>query len=183
MNPVMMDYPNAINQSASKLMTVDELARISGVTENTVIKNRDRIKGYKQTLTDDYFFTPGTRYPFSLGFHKVETYADKLYVLLKALNNYKYISHEELRLEESQFNSMLNHCLSNGYIEPNHTNNPYGANGYDITNAGSEFYKKLKNAKRSEREALVDRLFKNAKSIKDLLQPFSFTSSNDGSTP
>jgi hypothetical protein len=183
MSPTKIDEPNAFNPSASKLMTVDILAHNSGVSKATIIKNRHRIKGYKQTLTDDYLFTPGTRYPFFLGFHKVETFADRMYVLLKALTKNKYISHEELRLEEYQFDYMLKCCLSEGYIQLNSSGNPDGANAYDITDAGSKFFEDLDKTKRSERAAKIDHAFKIAQNIKNLLSPFSDTSGNGGDTP
>ena len=69
--------------------------------------------------------------------------------MLKAISNYKYISHKELRVEHHQFETMLRELLSSGLIQRNNLSNTYGANAYDCTPLGDELIShKDKKAKR-----------------------------------
>ncbi len=82
----------------------------------------------------------GTRYP-AKGIYKIDTYEQKMYVLLKAIDSYKYIDHRKLRLYEEQFCDMLKLLEKEKLIKRNGLCNSYGANGYDMTSKGSEIIK------------------------------------------
>ena len=115
----------------------DEFVNNSGFKESTIKRNYKRIPGLQKTK-NGYRVVSGTRYPYNLGNTKIEDSASKRYVLLKAISNYKYISHKELRVEHHQFETMLRELLSSGLIQRNNLSNTYGANAYDCTPLGDE---------------------------------------------
>ena len=115
----------------------DELVNNSGFKESTIKRNYKRIPGLQKTK-NGYRVVSGTRYPYNLGNTKIEDSASKRYVLLKAISNYKYISHKELRVEHHQFETMWIELLSSRLIQRNNLSNTYGANAYDCTPLGDE---------------------------------------------
>jgi hypothetical protein len=152
----------------AKRMTANELAQKYGIAELTVKRNWKQIPG-GANVNDEISFWPGSRYPFNIGLHKLETYADKNFVLLKAISQYRYISHRELGLEKAQFGAMLDNFLVAGYIAPNNLGNSDGANAYDITKDGSDFLDNLIQKKREKRAAEIDRFLDLVKKIKEIL--------------
>lgn len=129
----------------------DEFVNNSGFKESTIKRNYKQIPGLQKTK-NGFRVLSGTRYPYNLGNTKIEDSASKRYVLLKAISNYKYISHKELRVEYHQFETMLREFLSAGLIQKNNLSNTYGANAYDCTPLGDEMI--LRNNKRAKQELL-----------------------------
>lgn len=160
MSPTKIDEQEFLSLSVSKLMTADDLSRYSSISKTTVIRNRAKIPGYQQNVSDDYLFDPGTRYPFWIGFHSLETTADRRYVLLKAISQYRYISYVELNLHQEQFFTMLEEYAQSGLIAQNvfgkHFGKSFGANGYDCTSAGDFFLEKLEGQKRAQRIETIE---------------------------
>ena len=115
----------------------DEFINNSGVKESTIKRNYKHIPGLIKN-GKEFRVISGTRYPYNLGNTKIEDSASKRYVLLKAISNYKYISHKELRVEYHQFETMLRELLSSGLIQRNNLSNTYGANAYDCTCLGDK---------------------------------------------
>ena len=160
--------PKKIYTASEKLMTAEDFAQKNGIPLARVKQNWEKIPG-SVNRNGEIFFWPGSRYPFNIGFHKLETSADKRYVLLKAISKYRYISHKELRLEEKQFDAMLEDYLSTKLIEPNNLGNTYGANAYDITKDGSDFLDSIVDKKRERRNKEILRFLGYAKGIKELV--------------
>lgn len=127
----------------------DVFVRNSGVKESTVKKNYKRIPGISKS-GEEFYVISGTRYPYNIRNAKLNDYAGKLYVLLKAISEYKYISHQELRIESKQFEAMLRELLSAGLIQNNHLSNNYGANAYDCTLLGAEQIKRTDKALKND---------------------------------
>ena len=101
-----------------------------GVTLSMVQKGWSKIPGAK-AINGEIMIWPGSRYPFNMRGHKLDTAADRIYVLLKAISQFRYISHKELYLYESQFNDILQELFQKGYIELNHLGSNDGANQND----------------------------------------------------
>lgn len=125
-------------------ITFDEFVSIAGVGEKTIKKRQKDIPGL---VYEDNQFTvlSGTRYPCDLHRYKINNSADRRYVLLKTISEYKYISHVDLRVYHEQFVDLLRELLEAGLIRENHLSNHYGANAYDCTEKGDLILKRKKS--------------------------------------
>ena len=130
----------------TELVYIDfsDFVKLSGKKENTVKKNYAKIPGIDK-VGKEYRVLSGTRYPCDLHRYKLNNSADRRYILLKTISEYKYISHKELQLEEPQFHNMLNELLEAGLICKNGLCNCFGANAYDCTSAGDKVLMKAKH--------------------------------------
>ena len=90
-----------------KYISFDEFVRNSGVSERTVRKRYREIPGIELTNSGEFRVLSGTRYPFNMRNCKLEDSADRRYILLKAISQYKYISCTDIRVEQPQFKRML----------------------------------------------------------------------------
>lgn len=125
-------------------VTIDDFIKIARVKESTIKRNKNRIPGLTY-YKGKYNIIEGTRYPCpSLHKYKIKDSADKRYVLLKTISEYRYISHLDLGLYHPQFVKMLKELLDAGLIKPNNMANHYGANFYDCTRKGDLVIKKEK---------------------------------------
>ena len=99
------------------MISIDDFVRISGVKESTIRKNKDKIPGlsYDKGV---YNIIDGTRYPCDLHRYKIKDSSDRRYLLLKAISEYKYISHLDLGLYHPQFVEMLREQYPNIDVEP-----------------------------------------------------------------
>ena len=104
-----------------------------------------RIPGIVKT---DKWFTviSGTRYPCDLHRYGLKNSAEKRYVLLKMISQYKYVTNKDLKIEYPQFQDMLRDLLSAGLIQRNNQCNNYGANDYDCSSLGDALLQKTDNA-------------------------------------
>lgn len=124
-----------------QLVSIEEFASISHVNKNTVKRNAKRIPGLKYE-NGTFTILKGTRYPGDFHRYKMKNSAEKRYVLLKAISEYKYIDHTTLRLYKEQFDDLLRELLDAELISENHLYNHYGANAYDCTAKGDEMLKR-----------------------------------------
>ena len=113
-------------------ITIEEFVNIAGVKESTIKKRKNSIPGLKYE-NDKFIILSGTRYPCDLHRYKLKNSADRRYALLKMISEYKYISHNELRIYPEQFVELLRELLAAGLIKENHLSNHFGANAYDCT--------------------------------------------------
>lgn len=141
---------NKIDQYTS----LGEFAWNSKVKISTIKKRYKEIPGIEK-YNDDFRVRSGTRYPYNMRNSKIRTYEEKAIVLLKAIDNYSYISHKELRLEKQQFECMLKKFLEIGFIQHNGLSNHFGANAYDCTGKGSAFLRKNKFGRKQEMAQLL----------------------------
>ncbi len=118
-------------------ITVEEFLNNSGIEESTFNKNHKKIPGVVK-CSEGYRILSGTRYPYNMRNTKLINSDDRRYTLLKAISTYKYISHDELRLEKRQFDDMLKDLIRSGLIRENGLSNHYGANAYDCTASGED---------------------------------------------
>ena len=125
-------------------MTIEEFLIISDVKESTIHKRKKEIPGLTY-INGEYKIIDGTRYPYNLGNSKLKEQEDKILALLKATSRNRYIDHKMLKLQKKQFERLLNELERNGYIEENGTNNPFGANAYDLTFKGAELVQLSRN--------------------------------------
>lgn len=125
-------------------IAIEEFVNIAGVKEATIMKKKNSIPGLKY---QDGKFTilRGTRYPCDVHRYKLNDSADRRYILLKMISEYKYISHVELRLYHEQFVDLLRELLEAGLIRENHLSNHFGANAYDCTEKGDLLLKRKRN--------------------------------------
>lgn len=130
-------------------VTIDEFLAIAGVTKKTVIKNSAKIPGltYENGTFD---ILKGTRYPGDYHRYRLKNSAEKRYVLLKAISDYKYIDYLKLKVYQEQFVEFLRELLNAGLIKENKLYNNYGANAYDCTTKGDKLLKQ------TQKEAIED---------------------------
>lgn len=117
-------------------ISIEEFLEIAGVKLETVKKHKDEIPGL--LYSDGYIrIIEGTRYPCFYK-DKIENFADRRYLLLRAISENKYIDHQKLRVYPAQFKDLLKDLLDADLIRENHMANHYGANAYDSTPKGDE---------------------------------------------
>ena len=125
-------------------VSIDDFLQIAKVKLSTVKKNRKKIPGL--TYANGKFdIVKGTRYPFDIHRYKIKDSADRRYLLLLAISQYKYIDHLKLGVYQEQFEELLKELLDGGLIKHNHLYNEYGANAYDCTIQGDEIIKLRKD--------------------------------------
>lgn len=112
-------------------MTLSEFAHISNKKEKTIRKNKAKIPGVEE-VDGELIFPAGTRYPYNLRGTRLDSTKKRIVTLLKATSREEYIDHTMLRMEKVRFDSMTDELLREGYLKENGTNNPYGANRYDV---------------------------------------------------
>lgn len=133
----------------NKYIKFEDFVHNAGVAETTIKRNYKQIPGISKE-GKVFRVISGTRYPYRLRGAKIDDHGTKKYVLLKAIDNYKYISHKELRIEPKQFENMLRELLSAELIQPNGLCNYYGANAYDSTDKGSKLIRQTDKKAKSE---------------------------------
>ena len=138
-----MTTVNNINSKQQDYITLDDFVPIAHVKRETIIKRYKDIPGVEK-MQDGFRVLKGTRYPFPSGRFNITNAEDRYYVLLRALDEYRYIDSAMLGIYEESFKQMLSKLLAAGLIENNTTGNPFGANSYDITLRGRETIKKKK---------------------------------------
>ena len=121
-------------------VSIEDFLQIANVNRSTVKRNKKKIPGliYENGKFD---IVKGTRYPIDIHRHKIENSADRRYLLLLAISQYKYIDHLKLGVYQEQFEDLLKELLDGELIKPNHLYNEYGANAYDCTSKGDEIIK------------------------------------------
>lgn len=129
------------------LIPIDQFAEISHVTVNTVKRNYRKIPGITKE-NGQFRILSGTRYPYPIGKCKIDSSAEKRYILLKAISEYRYVDCYALRIEQPQFINMLRDLIKAGLIEQNNLSNHYGANAYDCTELGAQI------AERNKKQAI-----------------------------
>ena len=122
----------------------DEFVNIAGVKERTIKKRRGDIPGLTYE-NNQFLVLRGTRYPCDLHRYKINDSADRRYVLLKTISEYKYISHTDLHVYQEQFIDLLRELLEADLIKENHLSNHFGANAYDCTEKGDLALKQKKS--------------------------------------
>lgn len=135
-------------------ISFDEFVNNSGMKEKTVIRNWKRIPGITKT-EQGFQVMSGTRYPCDLHRYKLNDSGEKRYALLKAISQYKYITHVDLKIEQLQFLDMLRDLLAAKLIQRNHLSNSYGANAYDCSPLGDQLIKKTDKAAKKELLELI----------------------------
>lgn len=121
-------------------VSIEDFLQIAQVKLNTVKKNRNKIPGLSY-INGSFDIVKGTRYPIDLHRYKIKNSADRRYLLLLAISQYKYIDHLILGVYQEQFEDLLKELLDGELIKPNHLYNEYGANAYDCTIKGDEIIK------------------------------------------
>lgn len=124
----------------------------TGRAESTIKKRYKAIPGIIKTK-EGFRVISGTRYPCDFHRHKFKNSGDRRYALLKAISQYQYVTHKDLRIEQPQFEDMLRELLSAGLIKENNLFNTYGANAYDCTSAGDEL---IQRTDKEAKKELVD---------------------------
>lgn len=128
----------------TRYISMEEFANKVGIKESTIKKRYRDIPGITKEGNTFTIFS-GTRYPCDKRRIKPKDSGARRYLLLRAISDYRYISHEHLMLEEKQFNDMLAEFLQAGLIKKNGLCNPFGANAYDCTAKGNAILKKQKS--------------------------------------
>lgn len=121
-------------------VSIDDFLQIAGVKISTVKKKKDEIPGLSYA-NGKFDIIKGTRYPFYLHGRKIKDSADRRYLLLLAISQYKYVDHLKLKVYPEQFEALLKELLDGELIKLNHLYNHYGANAYDCTSKGDEILK------------------------------------------
>ena len=120
-------------------ITLEEFARHYNLKPATIKKNIERIPGVEY-VDRKYRVLEGTRY-FYVSRSEIKTQSDQIFVILKALDNRRFVDEEILNCTKNEFNNLLNQLQKEGLIEENSSQNQYGANGYSLTLKGIEYSK------------------------------------------
>ena len=136
------------------IISIEEFVNIAGVKEATIRKKKNSIPGLK-CENGKFTILSGTRYPCDVHRYKLNNSADRRYILLKMISEYKYISHIALRLYHEQFVDLLRELLEADLIKENHLSNHFGANAYDCTEKGDLLLREKKNEAISQITNLV----------------------------
>lgn len=136
-----------------KYVSLEKFLNVSQVSENTIRKRYKDIPGIKYE-NGKFEILEGTRFPFNIRHNALKTDENRLLVLLKAIDQRKYIDASILRVYQSDFEELLWTLLMGHLIKPNGSANRYGANAYSITEKGIE-YRKKKGRERAEWAATV----------------------------
>ena len=124
-----------------KMISIEKFADNNNVSVDVVIKNFGLIQGaYKENGV--YMIPESSRYPYFLHNDKIETREDKVLVILRAINKYKYVDEDTVKLPKYSFDIIVKELLENGYLVVNGCDNPYGLNRYDPTNRTTEILKR-----------------------------------------
>lgn len=138
----------------NKYISLTEFASIVGVKEATIKRKFKSIPGVIFEK-GEYKVLTGTRYPCDIHRYRIKDSADKRYVLLKMISEYKYITCNDIKLYSDQFIEMLRELLSAGLIKQNNLHNHYGANAYDCTEKGDAVLRAKKTIARKEIAKLI----------------------------
>ena len=108
-------------------MTIEELANQAGVKVRQVKKRYKEIPGVTKNEDGSFTILDGTRYPARKRI-KIETMHQKLHAMLSAIDNYKYIDAQMLRISDNSLQLIINFALEKQWIQENGSENPYGTN-------------------------------------------------------
>lgn len=138
-------------KKSAQYISFEEFVHNSGMKKRTVLKRYKDIPGITKK-NDGFLVLSGTRYPCDLHRYGLKNSGEKRFALLKAISEYRYVCHMDLKVEQRQFQDMLRDLLSAGVIQLNNLDNTYGANAYDCSPLGDELLKQERN---QARETLV----------------------------
>jgi hypothetical protein len=142
-------------------LKIEEFAKMYGVKSETVIRRRNDIPGIEK-IDNEWYALEGTRYPLKIKAFKIVSDYDRYYVLLRAIDEHKYISCEMLGIYQNEFDYMITCLLRLKYIYQNDSANSYGANRYTCTYDGT---KVLKLEKRKVVKIIAEGLAKIVKIV------------------
>lgn len=135
-------------------ISFNEFVNNTRLAESTIKKRYKEIPGITKTK-DGFQVVSGTRYPCDFHRYKFKNSGDRRYALLKAISQYRYVTHKDLRIEHKQFEDMLRDLLSAGLIQQNNLFNTYGANAYDCTPAGDKLLQRTDKYAKTELVNLI----------------------------
>ena len=103
-------------------VSIEEFIKIANVKKETIKKNRNKIPGLTYE-NGEFDIVKGMRYPGDYHRYKLKNSADRRYLLLKAISEYKYIDHIPLQVYPEQFKELLKELLDAKLIKENHLYN------------------------------------------------------------
>ena len=136
---------------------LDEFLQICKVKKSTFLRRYKDIPGVGEK-DGRFIILEGTRFPYNMRHNKLKTTDDRRYVLLKAINENKYIDNLMLQVFQTEFENLLRDLCSINLIERNRMNNLFGANAYRTAAKGG---KCLKESKRETIKFIVELLSKS----------------------
>ena len=113
-------------------MTIQDLAKNSGVKEKTIITRLGELPGVTKD-GDEFVIPDGSRWFFDLHRYKLGDRQKRMDALLAATSRFRYVDAKMLNMPQNSFDTMLNELTDAGLLQPNGSDNPYGANRYDTT--------------------------------------------------
>lgn len=125
-------------------MNIEKLAENGNVSTKQVLRRWREIGGVTKK-GGDLYIPDGTRYPIRKP-QKIDTHEEKMYVLLKAIDNERYINEDMLNTSKDSFDTMLRELLDLKWIRYNGSSNEFGANKYDSTLLGSRIAREKRSA-------------------------------------
>lgn len=117
-------------------ISIEEFAKRYKISPNTIIKKHKDIPGI-MISNGQYWAVDSARYPYNPRNSSLKTRDEKMYVLLKATREYRYIDNKILGISKQSFDTMIKELLSTGLIQNNNSGDINGANSYDLTMEGS----------------------------------------------
>lgn len=114
------------------LIDIDTFATRYNYKSKTVLNNIERIKGaFKKD--EKYYIPDSARYPYNLRRTSIKTREEKMYVVLKATSENRYVDDKLVGLSKASFTTLIKELLYHGLLQENKSDDYNGANAYDTT--------------------------------------------------
>ena len=125
-------------------ISVEEFASRYNLKKDTIIKNIGKIYGTVQ-IGNNYLIPDTARYPFNVRNNSLKRRADKIYVLMRATSEEKYIDEVMLKISKNSFKVMIDELCEKNLLRNNNNADLNGANAYNTTIEGEKFLNNKKS--------------------------------------
>lgn len=120
-----------------RYVDVEYFSELCHVAVKQIKRRRNEIPGLIQR-EGQYYALYGTRYPISVKRYQIRDDYKRVFVLLKAIDQRKYIDHMMLGLYRESFDHIIDALLQQELVQEENLGNSYGANAYICTAKGAE---------------------------------------------
>ena len=135
-------------------ISVEEFAIRCNLKKNTIINNIEKIYGTIK-IGNNYLISDTARYPFNVRNNFLKTRMDKIYVLLRATSEEKYIDEVMLKTSKNSFKLIIDELCEKNLLRNNNNADLNGANAYNTTIEGKMF---LHNKKSKVIQSIMETL-------------------------
>lgn len=141
-------------------ISVEKFAERYKLKAETIKKNINKIPG--ASFDDGKYIIPDSaRYPYNPGNSKLDTRTKKVYAVLKATDEFRYIDCEMLKMSRDSFDTMVNELVEKRLLQKNGSDDDHGLNSYDLTVEAEQY---IENKKKSQIMKWIESIFSIAAS-------------------